>query len=88
MVEYILKFQYIIYLMHTFLRNTFQKTKEALINNNLRTKIPCSSISMTKSTISNSIRTFSKFIPKYYADVNSNQPQEYWDYENYENSWG
>ena len=27
-------------------------------------------------------------IPRYYADVNKFKPKEYWDYENYENSWG
>ncbi len=26
--------------------------------------------------------------PKLYGDINSKMPSEYWDYENYENSWG
>lgn len=27
-------------------------------------------------------------LPKTYADVNSKMPVEYYDYENYENTWG
>eukprot|EP01016_Furgasonia_blochmanni_P034334 TRINITY_DN368_c0_g1_i1.p2 TRINITY_DN368_c0_g1~~TRINITY_DN368_c0_g1_i1.p2 ORF type:complete len:395 (-),score=116.13 TRINITY_DN368_c0_g1_i1:218-1402(-) len=27
-------------------------------------------------------------LPRLYADVNKSKPQEYWDYENYENPWG
>lgn len=27
-------------------------------------------------------------LPKYYADINSKMPAEYWDYENFENTWG
>jgi len=30
----------------------------------------------------------SQYTPKFYADVNSKMPTEYWDYENYENAWG
>jgi len=29
-----------------------------------------------------------KHLPKSYADVNSKMPTEYWDYDNYENTWG
>ena len=27
-------------------------------------------------------------LPRLYANVNKNLPREYWDYDNYENSWG
>ena len=27
-------------------------------------------------------------LPRLYANTNKNLPQEYWDYDNYENSWG
>ena len=27
-------------------------------------------------------------MPKYYRDVNTHKPKEYWDYENHEFEWG
>ncbi len=38
---------------------------------------------LASSTMNNS-----RYAPKFYADVNSKMPTEYWDYENYENKWG
>lgn len=29
-----------------------------------------------------------QYVPKAYADVNKSMPQEYYDYDNYENAWG
>ena len=44
--------------------------------------------SLTKRGIQTKTQMISKYIPKTYADVNSKMPTEYWDYDNYENTWG
>jgi hypothetical protein len=63
-------------------------------NKNLAFKKKQSFAPLLNRIFSQSFNSFSttvmqpKYIPKYYADVNSKMPPEYSDYENYENAWG
>ena len=48
--------------------------------------------SFIKQSNTRQLQYFSKSsmisLPRLYANINKNLPQEYWDYDNYENSWG
>lgn len=74
--------------MHSFLKKTrLYKYRSILEYSNFGNSYIQQTLS-NKSLMMKQISFFSKYYPKYYGDFNTKQPQEYWDYENYENSWG